>query len=82
MHAKHCPPNISIAKVQSQTFKERLVDVMDQAQHFGALGAGAGGVGQGQAGEDFREGLDATERERTPPSHVVCIFHIANHPFT
>ena len=46
-----------------QTFKERLVDLMDQAQHFGALGASAGGAGQGQAGEDFREGLDGTERE-------------------
>lgn len=36
---------------------------MDQAYHFGALGANAGGAGQGQAGEDFREGLDGTERE-------------------
>ena len=37
---------------------------MDQAQHFGALGATAGGMGRGQAGEEFREGLDGTERER------------------
>jgi len=41
-------------------FKDRLVDVMDQAQHFGALGAAAGGAGEGK---EFREGLDATERE-------------------
>lgn len=40
---------------------------MDQAQHFGALGASAGGAGHGQAGEDFREGLDGTEREREYP---------------
>lgn len=38
---------------------------MDQAHHFGALGASAGGSGRGQAGEDFREGLDGTERECT-----------------
>ena len=39
---------------------------MDQAQHFGALGAAAGGSSSssGQTGEDFREGLDETERER------------------
>lgn len=49
----------------TQTFKERLIDVMDQAHHFGALGASAGGApgGSGHAGEDFREGLDGTERE-------------------
>ena len=40
---------------------------MDQAQHFGALGASAGGAGHGQAGEDFREGLDGTERECKRP---------------
>ncbi|PAV20945.1 GINS Psf3 component [Pyrrhoderma noxium] len=45
------------------TFKDRLIEIMDQAQHFGALGASAGGAGQGQAGEDFREGLDGSERE-------------------
>lgn len=37
---------------------------MDQAQHFGALGNHGGGAGDGQKGEDFREGLDGTERER------------------
>ncbi len=36
---------------------------MDQAQHFGALGNHAGGAGDGLKGEDFREGLDGTERE-------------------
>ena len=44
---------------------------MDQAQHFGALGAAAGGAAEGQSGKEFREGLDATERERRcPPSHA------------
>ncbi|TDL29469.1 GINS complex, Psf3 component, partial [Rickenella mellea] len=54
-----------ISDVLSKTFKERLVDVMDQAHHFGSLGSSAAGVvgGSGNAGEDFREGLDATERE-------------------
>ena len=37
---------------------------MDQAQHFGALNAAAGGASGGQSGEDFREGLDGTERAR------------------
>ena len=37
---------------------------MDQAQHFGALGSTASGAASSQTGEDFREGLDATERER------------------
>ena len=37
---------------------------MDQAQHFAALGqAGAGGL-SGNSSQMFREGLDATERER------------------
>ncbi|KAH8118327.1 GINS complex, Psf3 component [Phellopilus nigrolimitatus] len=52
-----------LSDVLAETFKQRLVDIMDQAQHFGALGASAGGAGHGQAGEDFREGLDGTERE-------------------
>ncbi|KAL5530198.1 PSF3 [Sanghuangporus sanghuang] len=52
-----------ISEILSNTFKQRLVDIMDQAQHFGALGANAGGAVQGQAGEEFREGLDGLERE-------------------
>ncbi|KAL5508034.1 PSF3 [Sanghuangporus vaninii] len=52
-----------ISEILSNTFKQRLIDIMDQAQHFGALGANAGGAVQGQAGEEFREGLDGLERE-------------------
>ena len=46
-----------------QTFKERLVEVIDQAQHFGALGAASTGGGGGDPTQSFREGLDVTERE-------------------
>lgn len=49
-----------------QTFRNRLVEVIDQAQHFAALGpalAGAGGQ-SGDAALMFREGLEVTERER------------------
>ncbi|KAL5476509.1 PSF3_1 [Sanghuangporus weigelae] len=52
-----------ISDILSNTFKQRLADIMDQAQHFGALGANAGGAVQGQAGQEFREGLDGLERE-------------------
>ncbi|KAF8826557.1 hypothetical protein HHX47_DHR5000098 [Lentinula edodes] len=55
-----------------QTFKGRLVDVIDQAQHFAALGPveGGGGGGIDSAPQMFREGLDTTERERTYQEHV------------
>ncbi|KAK7049692.1 DNA replication protein [Paramarasmius palmivorus] len=46
------------------TFKGRLVEVIDQAQHFAALGpVGGGGGPTGDSAQAFREGLDATERE-------------------
>jgi hypothetical protein len=53
-----------------QTFKDRVVEVIDQAQHFAVLGpagtaggSGGGGGGSGDAAQAFREGLDVTERE-------------------
>jgi hypothetical protein len=49
-----------------QTFRNRLVEVIDQAQHFAALGPAMTGAG-GQSGDAalmFREGLEVTERER------------------
>ncbi|KAJ7228869.1 hypothetical protein GGX14DRAFT_547763 [Mycena pura] len=47
----------------TNTFRKRLVQVIDQAQHFNALGP-AGGVGPGgDSAQSFREGLDGTERE-------------------
>ncbi|KAL0581964.1 DNA replication protein [Marasmius crinis-equi] len=44
-------------------FKGRLVEVIDQAQHFAALGPAGGGGPTGDSAQAFREGLDATERE-------------------
>jgi GINS complex subunit 3 len=37
---------------------------MDQAHHFGGSASSVGGGGEGgEGGGDFREGLEATERE-------------------
>ena len=47
-----------------QTFRNRLVEVIDQAQHFAALGPAGGGGQTGDAALMFREGLEVTERER------------------
>jgi GINS complex subunit 3 len=52
------------SRLSKKTFRARLVEVIDQAQHFAALGpVGAGGP-SGDSAQAFREGLDATERER------------------
>ncbi|KAI0034064.1 GINS complex Psf3 component [Vararia minispora EC-137] len=49
--------------VLTTAFRERLLEVIDQAQHFAALGH-IGGAGQSNdTAAAFREGLDATERE-------------------
>lgn len=68
-HADHC--NVSIfsyseytSKFVQQTFRQRLIELVDQAQHFAALGpSSAGGGGSGDLAQSFREGLDGTERE-------------------
>ncbi|KAH9483042.1 DNA replication complex GINS protein PSF3 [Psilocybe cubensis] len=46
----------------SKAFRDRLVEVIDQAQHFAALGQ-AGSGSSGNSAQAFREGLDTTERE-------------------
>ncbi|VDC06136.1 unnamed protein product [Peniophora sp. CBMAI 1063] len=47
----------------AKTFRDRLAEVIDQAQHFAALGP-VGGAGQSNdVAAAFREGLDATERD-------------------
>jgi len=46
----------------ARTFRQRLLEVVDQAQHFAALGHASGGH-MNDATQSFREGLDATERE-------------------
>ena len=47
-----------------QTFQNRLVEVIDQAQHFAALGPAGGGGQSGDVALMFREGLGVTERVR------------------
>jgi hypothetical protein len=47
----------------AQTFLNRLVEVIDQAQHFAALGPAGGGGQSGDSALTFREGLEVTERE-------------------
>jgi len=57
-------PANEMSELLTKTFRSRLVEVIDQAQHFAALGpAGAGGQSS-DAGLTFREGLEVTERER------------------
>jgi len=52
-----------ISEMLTKAFRDRLLEVVDQAQHFAALGqAGAGGL-SGNSSQSFREGLDVTERE-------------------
>lgn len=46
-----------------QTFRNRLAEVIDQAQHFAALGPAGGGGQSGDSALAFREGLEVTERE-------------------
>lgn len=46
-----------------QAFKGRLLEVIDQAQHFAALGPAGGGGPSTDSAQSFREGLDGTERE-------------------
>lgn len=54
------PPLIS--SLQFQTFKGRLPDIMDQAQHFTGK-ASAATSGGDHASAEFRAGLEASERE-------------------
>ncbi|KAF8528980.1 GINS complex, Psf3 component [Hysterangium stoloniferum] len=49
-----------LINILMKTFQQRLVDVMDQAQHFG--GSANSGSRSGDTGAEFREGLEATER--------------------
>ncbi|EGO01773.1 hypothetical protein SERLA73DRAFT_177268 [Serpula lacrymans var. lacrymans S7.3] len=51
-----------ISEVLTKTFRGRLTEVVDQAQHFAALGPSGGGS-SGDTSLSFREGLDSTERE-------------------
>jgi len=55
--------SLELETVLTQTFRGRLTEVIDQAQHFAALGPAGGGGVSGDATQSFREGLDVTERE-------------------
>ncbi|KAG2077614.1 hypothetical protein BDR04DRAFT_1088700 [Suillus decipiens] len=52
-----------ISEVLAKAFKGRLLEVIDQAQHFAALGPAGGGGPSADTAQSFREGLDGTERE-------------------
>ncbi|KAI0248699.1 GINS complex Psf3 component [Lactifluus subvellereus] len=56
-------PANEMSELLTKTFRNRLVEVIDQAQHFAALGPAGGGGQSGDAALTFREGLEATERE-------------------
>jgi hypothetical protein len=61
-----------LTHLPSQTFRGRLVEVIDQAQHFAALGPSGGGGPTGDSAQAFREGLDGTERECECQTMCVC----------
>lgn len=46
-----------------KTFKGRLPDLMDQAQHFTGTASAAARSSGDEVGAEFRSGLDAAERE-------------------
>ena len=50
--------------------------MIDQAQHFAALGPGGGGGTSGDVTQSFREGLDGTEREREV--ELFELYHLAS----
>ncbi|KAI0291723.1 GINS complex Psf3 component [Russula brevipes] len=50
-------PANEMSELLTKTFRNRLVEVIDQAQHFATLGPAGGGA------LTFREGLEVTERE-------------------
>ncbi|KAI0306929.1 GINS complex Psf3 component [Multifurca ochricompacta] len=56
-------PASEMSELLTKTFQSRLVEVIDQAQHFAALGPAGGGGQSGDAALMFREGLEVTERE-------------------
>ncbi|KAH9853852.1 GINS complex Psf3 component [Lenzites betulinus] len=56
-------PAEELSGVLTKTFRARLPEVIDQAQHFASLQPGAG-TSRGDAGAAaFREGMDGSERE-------------------
>ncbi|KDQ64683.1 hypothetical protein JAAARDRAFT_28318 [Jaapia argillacea MUCL 33604] len=56
-------PATEMSNILTKTFRDRLLEVIDQAQHFAALGSGGGVRSTADVTQMFREGLDSTERE-------------------
>ena len=52
-----------MSEMMTKAFKGRVVELVDQAQHFAAIGPGGAGGSGSDVAASFREGLDATERE-------------------
>ncbi|KII95381.1 hypothetical protein PLICRDRAFT_34229 [Plicaturopsis crispa FD-325 SS-3] len=52
-----------LSKVLTKAFRDRLIEVIDQAQHFAALGPSSSSSTGLDSAQQFREGLDTTERE-------------------
>ncbi|KAJ8473765.1 hypothetical protein ONZ45_g16173 [Pleurotus djamor] len=53
-----------MSDTMTKAFRGRLTEIIDQAQHFAALGSVGAGSSSGDVAQLFREGLDGTERER------------------
>jgi len=53
----------AISEMLTKAFEHRLLEIVDQAQHFAALGQAGGDGSSGNSSQMFREGLDVTERE-------------------
>lgn len=64
-----------MSEVLVKAFRGRLLEVIDQAQHFAALGHASGGGASSNTAQSFREGLDTTERERESP--IVYFFPLS-----
>ncbi|TFK76105.1 hypothetical protein BDN72DRAFT_786470 [Pluteus cervinus] len=52
-----------LSQMLESTFRHRLIETIDQAQHFGVIGTSGVGGSAGDTSQIFREGLDTTERE-------------------
>ncbi|KAI0366357.1 GINS complex Psf3 component [Pilatotrama ljubarskyi] len=56
-------PAEELSGVLTKTFRARLPEVIDQAQHFASLQPGSGTARGDVGAAAFREGMDGTERE-------------------
>jgi GINS complex subunit 3 len=72
------PTPLPTDSFNSQAFRGRLIEVIDQAQHFAALGPSGGGGPTGDSAQAFREGLDGTERERELSAYPGIFVHEAD----